>query len=100
MRRDGLSGILAGAAVFIFIAYILIATFITIFPVLVYLVLAVLLISGLVYIYRTIKRGIKNAVNPPPEYDEFGSRKTRSTVLDMTEDKDQKEEAKKEDEKK
>ena len=101
MRREGLFSILASAVVFIFIAYIMIAMFITIFPALVYLVLAALFVFGVVFVYRTIKKGIKDAVNPPPQYDEFGSRKTRSTVVDMTEGDDQeKKETKKEDEKK
>jgi predicted membrane protein len=67
------------------IGFFLISVFITVFPVLAVLLIVILAVSGILILYRYIKAGIKKAVKPDPEYDEYGSRKIKSSVIDMKE---------------
>ena len=83
MRNQTLFSLVLTLIFYAFVAYLIIAFLITALPFLALFLLLFFAVIAVSWVIRTIRSQIHKAVNPPPEFDENGSRKTSATVLEM-----------------
>lgn len=89
MPRNNPLYIIFTIIIYSFIIYLLIGLFITLLPFLVVFVIIGALIIGVFFIIGYFRSNLIKPQNPKSEFDEFGSRRIKSTIIEMKDSESQ-----------
>ena len=88
MPRNNPFYIIFTILIYSFIIYLLIGLFVTLVPFLVVFVIIGALIMGIFFIIGYFRSNLIKQGEPKSEFDEFGSRRIKSTIVEMKETND------------
>jgi type III secretory pathway component EscV len=88
MNRNELFYTLFHSAFYVLAVFVILAVFLSAFPFVFVLIILAFILGGLGILFRNIRTelgGAKTEKTSKKHFDEFGSRKTKATVIDMQE---------------